>query len=67
MPHVGGSLQAQFMARIRGRDLQRCLVAPIDVGKVSAKALIADHYGEIVGPPLVSAPTNGTSPPPTPS
>jgi len=52
MAHVGGSLQAQFMARIRGRDLQRCLVVPVDVGKRTAKALVADHYGEILVSPF---------------
>jgi len=39
------------MARIRGRDLERCLVVPVDVGKSAAMALVADHYGEmVVGP-----------------
>ena len=52
MPHVGGQLQAQFMARIRGRDLQRCLVVPVDVGKSTAMALVADHYGEVVTEPF---------------
>lgn len=52
MPHVGGQLQAQFMARIRGRDLQRCLVVPVDVGKSTAMALVADHYGEVVVEPF---------------
>lgn len=52
MSHVGGQLQAQFMARVRGRDPQRCLVVPIDVGKSTAAALIADHYGEVVVEPF---------------
>lgn len=39
MSHVGGQLQAQFMARVRGRDLERCLVVPVDVGKSSAVAV----------------------------
>src|SRR3979411_943313 len=52
MAHVGGQLQAQFMARIRGRDLQRCLVVPVDVGKSTAMALVADHYGEVVTEPF---------------
>ena len=43
MANVGGRLQAQFMARIRGRDPDRCLVVPVDVGKSAAMALIADH------------------------
>ena len=52
MAHVGGQLQAQFMARVRGCDPARCLVVPIDVGKVMAMALVADHYGEIVAAPF---------------
>jgi transposase len=52
MAHVGGQLQAQFMARIRGLDLDRCLVVPVDVGKSMAMALVADHYGEVVVAPF---------------
>jgi len=52
MAHVGGQLQAQFMSRIRGRDPQRCLVVPIDVGKSTACALVADHYGEMIVQPF---------------
>ena len=52
MAHVGGRLQAEFMSRVRGRDLGRCLVVPIDVGKSKAMALIADHYGEVVAAPF---------------
>ncbi len=52
MAHVGGQLQAQFMARVRGRDLERCLVVPVDVGKSTAMALVADHYGEMVVAPF---------------
>jgi hypothetical protein len=52
LAHVGGQLQAQFMARMRGRDLGRCLVVPVDVGKSMAMALVADHYGEILIAPF---------------
>ncbi|MGH9094795.1 MAG: IS110 family transposase [Acidimicrobiales bacterium] len=45
-------MQAQFMARVRGRDLSRCLVVPVDVGKSMAMALVADHYGEMVVAPF---------------
>ena len=44
---VGGELQARFMARVRGVDPAACLVVPVDVGKWSAMALVADHHGEI--------------------
>ena len=52
MTFVNGELQARFMGRIRGLDPQRCLVVPVDVGKASAVALVADHYGEILVPPF---------------
>lgn len=52
MSHVGGQLQARFMARIRGVDPQRCLVVPVDVGKSVAMGLVADHYGEVVVEPF---------------
>ena len=52
MRYVGGDLQGQFMARVRGVDPQRCLAAPIDVGKWSAMALVADHHGEVVVAPF---------------
>lgn len=41
LAHAGGQLHAQFMARIRGRDPERCLVVPVDVGKSSAMPLVA--------------------------
>ncbi len=49
---VGGELQGRFMARVRGVDPASCLVVPVDVGKWSAMALIADHHGEIVVAPF---------------
>jgi transposase len=50
--YVGGDLQGQFMARVRGLDPGRCLAVPVDVGKWSAMALVADHHGEIVVAPF---------------
>lgn len=52
MRYVGGELQAGFMVRVRGVDPQRCLAVPIDVGKWSAMALVADHHGEVVVAPF---------------
>mgnify|MGYP006163315527 CR=1 FL=1 len=49
---VGGDLQARFMARVRDVDPRRCVVVPVDVGKWSAMALIADHHGEIAVVPF---------------
>jgi len=48
---VGGDLQARFMARVRDVDPRRCLVVPVDVGKWSAMALVADHHGEVLRAP----------------
>ena len=51
---VGGDLQGAFMARVRLVHLRRCLAVPVDVGKWSAMALVADHHGEIVVAPSSS-------------
>jgi transposase len=40
------------MARVRDVDPCQCLVVPVDVGKWSAMALVADHHGEVVRAPL---------------
>ena len=52
MGFVGGDRQEQYVAKTRGLDPGRCLVAGIDVGKYEALCLIADHRGEIVGEAL---------------
>lgn len=49
---VGGDLLAQYMARVRGVDPVRCLAVPVDVGKRSAMALVADHHGEVAVAPF---------------
>jgi len=40
------------MAGIRGVDRECCLVVPVDVGKWSAIALVADHCHEVVVDPF---------------
>ncbi len=52
MQFVGGDVQGEFVAQVRGRDPQRCLVVPIDVGKSKAEVLVADLYGQVVAGPL---------------
>ncbi len=52
MRFVGGDLQGEFMTRVRGVDPRRCLAVPVDVGKWSAMALVADHHGEVVVAPF---------------
>jgi transposase len=49
---VSSSSQAEYMAQIRGVDRERCLVVPVDVGKRSAMALVADHCHEVVVDPF---------------
>lgn len=49
---AGGAAQAGYMARVRDLAPQQCLVVAIDVGKHAAMALVADHYGQIVGEPV---------------
>ena len=49
---VGGTAQADYRERVRGLDPVRCLVVPIDVGKRSAVALVANHHGEVIAEPV---------------
>jgi transposase len=49
---AGGLAQAGYVARVRDLAPQLCLVVPVVVGKRSAVALVADHYGQIVGEPF---------------
>jgi len=49
---VGGTAQAGYVEQVRGVDPAKCLVVPIDVGKRSAVALVANHHGEIVADPV---------------
>lgn len=44
--------QVEYMSRIRGLDRERCLVVPVDVGKRSAMALIANHCHDVVVAPF---------------
>ncbi len=50
---LAGVGQAEYMTRIGGLDRGRCLVVPIDVGKRSAMALVADHAHEVAAAPFV--------------
>ena len=52
MRFVGGDVQALFVERVRGLDPERCLLVPVDVGKATAMALVADLFGEIVVDPF---------------
>lgn len=52
MRFVGGDVQALFVDRVRGLDSEQCLLVPVDVGKATAMALVADLYGQIVVEPF---------------
>lgn len=49
---VGGIAQAQFVAQVRDLPREQCLVVAVDVGKRTALALIADHFGMVIGQPV---------------
>jgi transposase len=49
---VGGAEQARFVERIRDVERDRLLVAPIDVGKHTAAAMVCDFWGEIIAAPF---------------
>lgn len=52
MGFAGGAAQAEYMSQVRGLPPERCLVVPVDVGKRTAMAVIADRNGEVVGDPV---------------
>lgn len=52
MSFIGGVQHARFVDKIREADRDRILVAPIDVGKHSAAAMVCDFWGEVVVPPF---------------
>ncbi len=56
---VGGAQQARFVEKIRDTERDRLLVAPIDVGKHTAAAMVCDFWGEIVTPPFEFALNEG--------
>lgn len=55
MKFVGGDVQGEFVEQVRGRDPERCLVVPVDVGKHQAEVLVADLYGQVVAGPMTFA------------
>ena len=54
---IAGLSQGEYMVRICGLDREWCLVVPIDVGRRSAMALIADDHRELVVSPFEPNPT----------
>ena len=52
MRFVGGDAQALFVDQVRDLDPEQCLLVPVDVGKSTAMALVADLFGQIVVDPF---------------
>lgn len=52
MGFIGGTLQRDFVARVKDRERERLLAASIDVGKRTAAAMVCDFWGEIVVEPF---------------
>lgn len=52
MRFIGGVTQQEYVQRTRQFAPSQCLAVGIDVGKREALALVADHHGEVVGPPV---------------
>jgi transposase len=45
---VRGVGQAEYVSRMRGVAADRVLLIPVDVGKRSAMAMVANQLGEVV-------------------
>jgi transposase len=52
MAFIGGVRQQEFVRQFRGKDPERLLAVPIDVGKHSAAALVCDFWGSVVVEPF---------------
>ncbi|MGH2688279.1 MAG: IS110 family transposase [Actinomycetota bacterium] len=52
MGFIGGVRQEEFVRQLRGKDPDRLLAVPIDVGKHSAAALVCDFWGGLVVEPF---------------
>jgi transposase len=52
MGFIGGVRQEEFARQLRGKDPDRLLAVPIDVGKHCAAALVCDFWGGIVVEPF---------------
>lgn len=59
MGFIGGAQQSAFIDRIKGKQPDRLLGVPIDVGKHTAMAMVCDFYGEVVAPPFTFAMNEG--------
>lgn len=59
MGFIGGAQQSEFVNKIRGKQPDRLLAVPIDVGKRTAMAMVCDFFGEVVAPPFTFAMNEG--------
>jgi transposase len=49
---IASPSQGEYMSRVREVDRDRYLLVPVDVGKRSAMALVADHCHDVVVAPF---------------
>lgn len=52
MVHVHGSSVQRLVEQTRGISSDRLVAVPVDVGKHTAKALVCDFTGEMIGRPI---------------
>ena len=50
--HIGGNKGKEFAERLRSSPLEKTLIVPIEIGKRSHKALVADYFGSILTEPF---------------
>lgn len=47
-----GLRRSQFAKELKGADLEKVMLVPIDVSKVLQKSMILNYFGEVVDPPF---------------
>jgi transposase len=47
-----GLRRSQFAKELRGADLEKVILVPIDVSKVLQKSMILNYFGEVIEPPF---------------
>jgi transposase len=47
-----GLRRSQFAKELKGNDLERVLIVPIDVSKVLQKSMILNYFGDVIETPF---------------
>jgi transposase len=47
-----GLRRSQFAKELKGADLEKVLLVPIDVSKMLQKSMILNYFGEVIEPPF---------------